>query len=135
MKAVRTTVEAFDQTVQKVLEEHSPVFVLFFGNELPETSESWCPDCVIADPRIRKAVLDHAPSTSALIEAPVGLRDEWRSSTNVYRSRYSLTAIPTLFQWTKVKCICPLLQEIHALFPAPKKRNKTKYCVSSFSLY
>ncbi|KAI7855974.1 hypothetical protein BDC45DRAFT_505203 [Circinella umbellata] len=101
MKAVRTTVEAFDQTLKKVLEEHSPVFVLFFGNELPETSESWCPDCVIADPRIRKAILDHAPATSALIEAPVGLRDEWRSTNNVYRSRYSLTAIPTLFQWTK----------------------------------
>ncbi|KAI9253821.1 hypothetical protein BDA99DRAFT_164254 [Phascolomyces articulosus] len=101
MKAIRTTVESFDQTVQKIIQEHSPVFVLFFGNELPETSESWCPDCVIADPRVRKAVLDHAPSNSALIEAPVGLRDEWRSSTNAYRSRFSLTAIPTLFHWTK----------------------------------
>ncbi|KAI9492990.1 hypothetical protein BDB00DRAFT_825547 [Zychaea mexicana] len=104
MKAIRiNTAATFDQTLQKTLQEHSPVFVLFFGNELPETSESWCPDCVIADPRVRKAVLDHDASSksSALLEVPVGLRDAWRSDTNHYRSRFSLTAIPTLIHWTK----------------------------------
>ena len=79
------------------------MFVLFFGTEVPETSESWCPDCVIADPLIRKAI---SPIENAiLLEAPVGARNEWKgNTTHPYRVRFGLSAIPTLFKWTKV-CI------------------------------
>lgn len=104
MKAIRTSLENFDATVQQALREYKPVFVLFFGTEVPETSESWCPDCVIADPLIRKAILTHASASAALIEAPVGHRNEWKGNTgHPYRTRFGLSAIPTLFRWSNVR--------------------------------
>ncbi|KAI8062349.1 uncharacterized protein B0P05DRAFT_556633 [Gilbertella persicaria] len=99
MKVVRANIENFDQEVNKAVESGNPVYVVFFGNETPETSESWCPDCVVADPLIRKAVL--SVENSILIEAPVGFYDQWKGKTDhPYRVRFKLTAIPTLFKWT-----------------------------------
>ncbi|KAI9487361.1 MAG: hypothetical protein EXX96DRAFT_552851 [Benjaminiella poitrasii] len=100
MKAVRVNeIEQFEPEVKKALETGNPVFVLFFGTELPETSESWCPDCVIADPLVRKAVMN--VKDSILIEAPVGNRNDWKgNTTHPYRVRYQVPAIPTLFKWT-----------------------------------
>ncbi|KAI8357860.1 hypothetical protein EDC96DRAFT_514699 [Choanephora cucurbitarum] len=99
MKVVRVNIENFDQEVNKAVETGNPVFVVFFGNETPETSESWCPDCVIADPLIRKTVL--SVENSILIEAPVGFRDQWKGNTNhPYRVRFKVPAIPTLYKWS-----------------------------------
>lgn len=101
MKSVRVSIENFDIEVNKAVESGKPVFVLFFGTETPETSESWCPDCVIADPLIRKAVFQ-VPD-SILLEAPVGARNEWKgNTTHPYRVRFQLPAIPTLYKWSTV---------------------------------
>ncbi|KAI9168649.1 hypothetical protein H9P43_008022 [Blastocladiella emersonii ATCC 22665] len=95
----------FDAEIAKIVADApGPVVVLFFGNELPETNESFCPDCVVADPLIRKAVLSHAQSaTITLVEVPSGARDEWRSPDNRYRKhpQIQLARIPTLVQWTR----------------------------------
>ncbi|ORE04926.1 DUF953-domain-containing protein [Rhizopus microsporus var. microsporus] len=100
MKGVRVSLENFDEKLNESVATGNPVFVLFFGTEVPETSESWCPDCVIADPLIRKAI---SPIENAiLLEAPVGARNEWKgNTTHPYRVRFGLSAIPTLFKWTK----------------------------------
>ncbi|KAI9029871.1 hypothetical protein CLU79DRAFT_884189 [Phycomyces nitens] len=101
MRSIRVSADAFDETLKKELDGTNKVFVLFFGTELPETDESWCPDCVIADPLIRKALLP--VQNSVLIEAAVGSRDEWRNANNnPYRSRtdFTIPAIPTLYKWT-----------------------------------
>ncbi|KAG0170229.1 Thioredoxin domain-containing protein 17 [Apophysomyces sp. BC1034] len=99
MRVIRVSVEDFDKTIEQELVGDNKVFVLFFGNEIPETSESWCRDCVVADPVIRKAIL---PVTNGvLIEAAVGLRNDWiGNKTNPYRVRFNVPAIPTLYKWT-----------------------------------
>ncbi|KAI9304102.1 hypothetical protein BJ944DRAFT_267351 [Cunninghamella echinulata] len=98
---VRVDTSSFENEVSKALEnEQNKVFVLFFGTELAETNESWCSDCVIADPLIRKALI---PIPNAvLIEAPVGGRNEWKgNNTHPYRVKYDVPAIPTLYKWSK----------------------------------
>ncbi|KAF7724100.1 Thioredoxin domain-containing protein 17 [Apophysomyces ossiformis] len=99
MKAIRVSIEDFDKTIKEQVVGDNKVFVLFFGTEMPETSESWCPDCVIADPVVRKAV--SSVSNSVLIEAAVGLRNDWKgNTTHPYRVRFNVPAIPTLYKWT-----------------------------------
>lgn len=51
---------------------------LFFGSEDPATGASWCPDCVIADPVLRRACSTLRPDLM-LHECPVGLRSEWKN--------------------------------------------------------
>ncbi|KAI9140374.1 hypothetical protein BKA69DRAFT_1012695, partial [Paraphysoderma sedebokerense] len=106
MKAIRVlTPSQFESTIQSVMASTpGRVFVLFFGNENPETHQSWCPDCVIADPKIRKALLQAQDKDSlTLIECLVGERAVWRSPDNYYRTHplIKLSAIPTLCKWSK----------------------------------
>lgn len=51
---------------------------LFFGSEDPATGESWCPDCVIADPVLRRACTILRPDL-VLYECPVGARSAWKN--------------------------------------------------------
>ncbi|KAI8331580.1 hypothetical protein BC941DRAFT_360279 [Chlamydoabsidia padenii] len=98
---IRVTIQDFDTKVEKALQdEHNKVFVVFFGTELETTGQSWCPDCVIADPLIRKALVD--VTGAVLIEAPVGLRNEWKGNTShPFRVKYNVPALPTLYKWSK----------------------------------
>ena len=34
----------------------SRVFILFTGSKVSKTGESWCPDCVVAEPVIEKVI-------------------------------------------------------------------------------
>ncbi|KAH6578554.1 hypothetical protein BASA60_003599 [Batrachochytrium salamandrivorans] len=79
-----------------------PVFVLFFGTEVSTTGESWCPDCVIADPLIRRTIA-RIPD-AVLVEAPAGGRGaEYKGS--LYRSHpdIKLVAVPTLILWGEAR--------------------------------
>ena len=74
---------------------------MFIGSENPGTGESWCSDCVIADPIIRAGVREVAGAT--LIECPVGDREVYKNNAeHPYRvhADIALTAIPTLVAWT-----------------------------------
>ncbi|KAI9208194.1 uncharacterized protein BJ171DRAFT_236136 [Polychytrium aggregatum] len=102
MKIIRINDSSeFDSTVSQAVLDNptSHVFVLLFGTEEPQTGESWCPDCVIADPVVRRHI-SKIPD-SILIEVPVGPRLEFRKPDNFYRNHKSLnlTAIPTLYLW------------------------------------
>lgn len=71
---------------------------LFFGSEDPTTGASWCPDCVIADPILRRACTTLRPDLT-LYECPVGLRSEWKNQPqHPYRLHPTarLARIPTL---------------------------------------
>jgi len=57
--------------------KHSALYV-FFGSEDPVTGESWCPDCVIADPVLRRACTSLRPDL-VLYECPVGARSAWKN--------------------------------------------------------
>ncbi|KNE71625.1 hypothetical protein AMAG_16183 [Allomyces macrogynus ATCC 38327] len=105
MKAKRINDAAeFETTIAEIVAAApGPVYVVFFGTELPETGESFCPDCVVADPTIRRALLAHANSANlTLVEVPIGDRASWRSADNFYRAheQIQLERIPTLIRWT-----------------------------------
>jgi hypothetical protein len=80
-------------------ERRTAVF-LCFGSEDPTTGESWCPDCVVADPVIRGAVAAGAPG-AVIHECPVGLRSAWKgNSAHPLRQDpgFRLERIPTLIR-------------------------------------
>jgi len=71
---------------------------LFFGSEDPVSGESWCPDCVTADPVLRAAVTRQRPEIT-LFECPVGARSDWKNRPgHPYRidPTTRLARIPTL---------------------------------------
>ncbi|KAI8323953.1 hypothetical protein GQ54DRAFT_285471 [Martensiomyces pterosporus] len=101
MKCVRVNDPSeFDAKVADALQKSNSVFVLFFGREVSETNESWCPDCVIADPTVRKVV--NTVENSILLEVPVDRKSDVSSPANIFRTREDirLGAIPTLLKWT-----------------------------------
>ncbi|PVU87061.1 hypothetical protein BB561_006471 [Smittium simulii] len=101
----------FDSIVQKQLLLNSSVFILFYGRDIPETGESYCPDCVRALPNIYKA-LSTLPN-STLITTIVDKRTETDSPTWVYRTRedIKLTGVPTLCVWDKSGIVAQLVEE------------------------
>ncbi|KAJ2708975.1 hypothetical protein H4R19_004482 [Coemansia spiralis] len=101
MKCIRVSDPTeFDGIAARALGEARDVFVLFFGREVPATGESWCPDCVIADPAVRRAVAK--VDGAILLEVPVDPRSDAASPTKVFRERadIQLDRVPTLLRWT-----------------------------------
>ncbi|KAJ3409407.1 Thioredoxin domain-containing protein 17 [Chytridiales sp. JEL 0842] len=121
MKALRIQSPTdFDSTLTQTLTS-SPagtrVFVVVFGTEQKETNESWCPDCVVADPLIRRWIMK--VEGSVLLEAPAGERAVWRDPAHLYRTHPQLQtkAIPTLYEFAldsasgKPVCVKKLVEE------------------------
>ncbi|CAG8565077.1 10269_t:CDS:2 [Acaulospora morrowiae] len=98
------TYEQFDKMIDKTVKENGKnIYVLLFGTEDPSTGSSWCPDCVIADPLIRRHFSNEAHPESVLVEVPVGTRSQYKGRPdNPYRThpRIQLKAIPTLIKWS-----------------------------------
>ena len=92
------------------------VFLLFFGSEAPETGESWCPDCVMADPVIRGTLARMAHMTGRpvhLVECPVGDRAAYKGRADHPFRRAPLIAlqrIPTLIRWEDAREIGRLVE-------------------------
>ena len=71
---------------------------LFFGSAEPTTGESWCPDCVTADPILRAAISRLRPELT-IFECPVGERSAWKGvADHPYRIHplFRVARIPTL---------------------------------------
>ena len=78
--------------------EAGSALFLFFGAEDPQTGESWCPDCVTADPVLRRSITRLRPDL-VLYESPVGARSEWKNRPeHPYRLHpvFRVARIPTL---------------------------------------
>jgi thiol-disulfide isomerase/thioredoxin len=75
-------------------------FILFLADNDPTTGQSWCPDCVRAEPVIYKT-LEEFPEEVKLIRAYAGDRPTWRTPAHPWRvdSRFKLTGVPTLVRW------------------------------------
>eukprot|EP01017_Pseudomicrothorax_dubius_P046287 TRINITY_DN8128_c0_g2_i5.p1 TRINITY_DN8128_c0_g2~~TRINITY_DN8128_c0_g2_i5.p1 ORF type:complete len:131 (-),score=40.80 TRINITY_DN8128_c0_g2_i5:121-513(-) len=60
---------------------------VFKGGIDPATNVSWCPDCVDAEPTIKKYIFDQAVNEKgiAVIECDVGQKAEWKNPDNVIR--------------------------------------------------
>ena len=89
--------DAFSAVADLVTRQGAGLF-LFFGAEDPQTGASWCPDCVTADPVLRRTIaLTRRDLT--LFECPVGQRSEWRNRLeHPYRLHplFRVARIPTL---------------------------------------
>ncbi|KCV70166.1 hypothetical protein H696_03625 [Fonticula alba] len=99
-KIVRVPSPAEFDSIMADLADEPLVFVVFISSVAPETGETWCPDCVIADPVIRKTVFEL--KNAILVECPVGSRDEYKNRPeHPYRvhPKIQLRAIPTLMRW------------------------------------
>ncbi|XP_075052885.1 thioredoxin domain-containing protein 17 [Mixophyes fleayi] len=70
------------------------IFALFCGDK-NEKGESWCPDCVKAEPIVR-GQLTHLPKGSVFIYCLVGERAAWKDPNNEFRQNLKLTGVPTL---------------------------------------
>lgn len=92
------TAAEVDSTLHTLAAERGAALFLFFGAEDPATGESWCPDCVIADPVLRRACTSLRPDLT-LYECPVGMRSDWKNQPqHPFRLHPTtrLTRIPTL---------------------------------------
>ncbi len=75
------TVADVASTLDTLAVESGAALFLFFGAEDPATGQSWCPDCVIADPVLRRACTTLRPDLT-LYECPVGMRSDWKNQPN-----------------------------------------------------
>ncbi|XP_041456879.1 thioredoxin domain-containing protein 17-like [Lytechinus variegatus] len=80
------------------------IYALFCGGLDSATGESWCPDCVSAEPVIEKG-LAGAPEDAVLIKCSVGDRTSWKDPNNEFRvnEKLRLKGVPTLLQMNSPK--------------------------------
>lgn len=89
--------------IERVVKEQQDALFLFFGSEDPGTGASWCPDCVVADPVLRKTIAAQAPKL-VVHECPVGARSDWKGKMDhPYRTHpaFRVARIPTLIRFRK----------------------------------
>jgi hypothetical protein len=87
--------------LDELLAQPGEQLLLFFGSEDPETGDSWCADCVTADPVLRAAIHRLRPAVTCH-ECPVGVRSDWKQvADHPYRvhGRLRVARIPTLIRF------------------------------------
>lgn len=76
------------------------IFFSFIGKVDAKTGESWCPDCVAAEPVIEKYIPEISED-NVFIVCVVGDRMKWKDPQCVFRTDPDtlLKGIPTLLKW------------------------------------
>lgn len=76
------------------------VNVYFSGSKDAVSGESWCPDCVLVQPAVDKAV-QSITEPCHFVYVDVGDRAFWKNMTNPFRTDKNthLMVIPTLIRW------------------------------------
>ncbi|NWU22975.1 TXD17 protein, partial [Dyaphorophyia castanea] len=91
-------VRGYQEFVRTAQSYHGrPIFALFCGDKDAE-GRSWCPDCVTAEPVVRKE-LHNLPDQSVFIYCLVGDRAYWKDPNNEFRRNLKLTGVPTLLKY------------------------------------
>jgi len=91
--------EAFQAKVAELAATGEDVFVMFSGSK-DSNGESWCPDCVVAEPVVT-AAMEKAPPGSHYLYVGVGGRAAWKDPAGVFRTSKDtlLKSVPTLVKW------------------------------------
>ena len=91
--------QSLAQAVNTAKAESKPLFILFTGAVNADTGKSWCPDCVKADPVIKRC-LGELDGGSVMLECPV-VREEYRNPEYLYRKHplFGLKCVPTLIKF------------------------------------
>jgi hypothetical protein len=95
----QTTIDT-QAALDRVVKAQGDALFLFFGSEDPGTGESWCKDCVMADPVLRATIATAAPGLT-VYECPVGARVDWKGQLeHPYRVHpiFHVQRIPTLIR-------------------------------------
>ncbi|XP_026812603.1 thioredoxin domain-containing protein 17-like [Rhopalosiphum maidis] len=95
--------EEFTVLMKTLEESKQQIFVIFTGTP-NESGESWCSDCVEADPVIKKQIEHNEEylSDTNIVYAQVGKREEWKNNNdNPFKldKRIRLQFLPTLLKW------------------------------------
>ncbi|XP_050678567.1 thioredoxin domain-containing protein 17-like isoform X2 [Leptidea sinapis] len=95
--------EDFVKYVESLDINGPPVFVYFSGSKNAD-GNSWCPDCVEAEPVI-KSYFTELQKNIIFVYVDVGDRDYWKNKACPFRtdSRIKLMVIPTLIKWKGVQ--------------------------------
>ena len=78
--------------------------VLLVGAKKPETGQSWCPDCILAEPAVYDAITEYERNTGqelVLVQADCK-REEYKNNPLFpYRTHPQLLvqSIPSLYKW------------------------------------
>jgi thiol-disulfide isomerase/thioredoxin len=89
--------EEFDQEFVK---HNGLLLALFTGSKDPQTGQSWCPDCVSADPHLEEAQRNNPETTFLYCE--VGPRESWKNQPgHPYRTNPNtrVRCVPTLIRY------------------------------------
>lgn len=93
--------DAFKEVVASI-GKGQRIVALFTGSKSLTTGESWCPDCVVAEPIIDEMTKDSAIAGLDVhfVTVFVGNREVWRDPSVGFRtdSGLKLTCIPTLLE-------------------------------------
>ncbi|CAG2109035.1 unnamed protein product [Medioppia subpectinata] len=87
------------QTIEDISKDKSKsILVLLTGSKDPN-GQSWCPDCVRAEPVIHDVLSDKSDDT-VLVTTYID-RDPWKKADNSFRTHSQLRAkcVPTLINW------------------------------------
>ncbi|XP_064620972.1 thioredoxin domain-containing protein 17-like [Lineus longissimus] len=78
------------------------IFAFFTGAADALDNESWCPDCVKADPVI-ESKMSEIPEDAIFILCAVGTCEFWKDKQNAFRTDadLKLTCVPTLVKMGK----------------------------------
>uniref|UniRef100_A0A1I7U8U2 Thioredoxin domain-containing protein 17 n=1 Tax=Caenorhabditis tropicalis TaxID=1561998 RepID=A0A1I7U8U2_9PELO len=93
--------EAFQQVLETI-GKGKRVVALFTGSKSLSTGQSWCPDCVVAEPIVEEVIkeADVAALDVHFVTVFVGNREVWRDPAVGFRTdpKLKLTCIPTLLE-------------------------------------
>ncbi|CAK9812287.1 Thioredoxin domain-containing protein 17 [Anthophora quadrimaculata] len=89
--------------LMKNFKSNESVYVLYTGTKL-QNGNSWCPDCVKAEPTIEEG-FKTAPEGTHFVEVQVGDRPFWKDSNCPFRTNSitKLKVLPTLAKWDTQK--------------------------------
>ncbi|KAJ0180733.1 hypothetical protein K1T71_004137 [Dendrolimus kikuchii] len=95
--------EEFAQYTESIDPNGPPVLFYFSGSKLPG-GNSWCPDCVEAEPVVQ-AYLTELNREIIFAYVDVGDRDYWKDKQCPFRTdkRTKLMVIPTIIKWKGVQ--------------------------------
>jgi len=91
--------EAFQAKVAELAKTGGDVFVMFSGSK-DSNGDSWCPDCVVAEPVVNQC-MQKAPEDSHYLYVGVGDRATWKDPNCIFRTHKDtqLKSVPTLIKW------------------------------------
>ncbi|KAA0184142.1 hypothetical protein HAZT_HAZT008045 [Hyalella azteca] len=91
--------DEYKEKLESLSSSGKTIIAMFSGGKDPATGQSWCPDCVVAQPVVDKAV-SQASEDFIYVYCSVGGRDFWKDKNCVFRTDPSLKlkSVPTLIK-------------------------------------